>query len=295
MSSLQDVLAKYDRGGVSALSFKEKTQALREMRRTKARRSDVCVALGLTVLNSVGSMEQNNIYEQVFLAALELGNQEVAKECLAALQAKFPDSTRVKRLAGLRCEAEGEYEDALKEYKALVEENPSNMAAMKRKVCVYKAQGDLRQACSALHDLLYIFSSDAFSWLELSEIHLSLGEYEAAAHCLEELVMLEPYCAHYHARLADIYYTIGGDKEHFLLARKHYTLSLNQQCANINMRALYGLVCACKAVAAASSSPSGTAAEGGGEDANASSDPVNEKLLAFAKEKLDELPHKAIM
>jgi hypothetical protein len=49
--------------------------------------------------------------------------------------------------------------------------------------------------------------------------------------------MLKPSSAVYHNRLADVYYSIG-DEEHLRLARKHYTLSLNQQAAEINVRVL---------------------------------------------------------
>ena len=49
--------------------------------------------------------------------------------------------------------------------------------------------------------------------------------------------MLKTSSAMYHNRLADVYYSIG-DEEHLRLARKHYTLSLNQQAAEINVRVL---------------------------------------------------------
>ena len=49
--------------------------------------------------------------------------------------------------------------------------------------------------------------------------------------------MLKPSSAVYHNRLADVYYSIG-DEEHVRLARKHYTLSLNQQAPEINVRLL---------------------------------------------------------
>ena len=61
-----------------------------------------------------------------------------------------------------------------------------------------------------------------------------------AAHCCEELVMLKPTSCIYHNRLADVYYSMGGE-DNLRLARKHYTMSLNYQAPEINVQALYGL------------------------------------------------------
>ena len=33
---------------------------------------------------------------------------------------------------------------------------------------------------------------------------------KAAAHCYEELLLLDPYSAHVHSKLAETYYTIGS-------------------------------------------------------------------------------------
>ena len=47
------------------------------------------------------------------------------------------------------------------------------------------------------------------SWLELGNVYLAQCDYLAASHCFEELILLNPECANYHNKLADVYYTIG--------------------------------------------------------------------------------------
>ena len=47
------------------------------------------------------------------------------------------------------------------------------------------------------------------TWIELGELHIFYSEYESAAHCYEEIVLLEPSNAHAHTRLADCYYSMG--------------------------------------------------------------------------------------
>lgn len=98
-----------------------------------------------------------------------------------------------------------------------------------------------------INQLLYVTPADVGSWVELSELYLTLSDNEAALHCLEELILLDPKNAHYHTRLAEVLYTLGG-KENVLLARKHYTISLTNQSAKFNVRALYGLLTCCQAL-----------------------------------------------
>ena len=78
----------------------------------------------------------------------------------------------------------------------------------------------------------------------MGELYLSQCEYSLAAHCFEEVVLLEPRNACYHTRLAEVYFTLG-DLENVVSSRKHYSLALDLQCAKINPRALYGLILAC--------------------------------------------------
>jgi hypothetical protein len=64
-----------------------------------------------------------------------------------------------------------------------------------------------------------------------------------------------------------------------VLARKHYSISLTNQAPQHNLRALYGLIYACNAVAAAAKS------KGGMEHQLQ----VNAELLAWGKEQLQSL------
>jgi hypothetical protein len=82
--------------------------------------------------------------------------------------------------------------------------------------------------------------------------------------------------AHFHTRLAEAYYTQGkgyrpyvspmsmlrnfdhllGGYDHLVLARKHYSSSLTMLAPEVNLRALYGLVYVCRAIASDSSADS---------------------------------------
>ena len=50
-----------------------------------------------------------DISEQVAVAALDVGADEVANSLRKQLEKRFPDSQRVKRLEGMCCEAQGKW------------------------------------------------------------------------------------------------------------------------------------------------------------------------------------------
>ena len=75
------------------------------------------------------------MYEQVYIAALEFGDIDLVDVCSEALNKRFPDSVRVKRLLGMQYEFNKEYKKALDLYNNLLQSNPSNLLVLKRKVC----------------------------------------------------------------------------------------------------------------------------------------------------------------
>ena len=66
------------------------------------------------------------------MAALDVGDVNIANECISLLLKKFPDSSRVGRLIGMQKEQQGKYEDALEIYAELLKKNPSNLMILKR-------------------------------------------------------------------------------------------------------------------------------------------------------------------
>jgi tetratricopeptide (TPR) repeat protein len=273
-------------------------ELIRNLRKSKIRRPDLVAKYGGEMFRR-GSMDGDvwSLAEQVFQAALDVGDKELAEECLDKLKVKFPKSNRVKRLVGMKYEALKDYKHALVTYDAILAENPGNLPVMKRKICVHRAQGNIAEAISELHNVLKFFPGDGNTWTELAEIHLSLSDYAAAAHCYEELVLLNPTCAVTHCRLADIYYTLGGH-ENFVYARKHYTMSVETQSGGNNLRAIYGMIAACKAVqqtssstatAVSSKSSSGSSGANGSKSIEKNDLAVNGALLEWAQEQVGEI------
>uniref|UniRef100_A0A7S3M0G9 ER membrane protein complex subunit 2 n=1 Tax=Spumella elongata TaxID=89044 RepID=A0A7S3M0G9_9STRA len=285
MESISNLIESYDAadGKSSITALKE---LLKELRRSKLRRPDIVFDNWMRVLNAESGSEVWNLYEQICIAALDNGDSNFANECITILLKKFPNSSRVGRLVGMQNEQCGKYEAALEVYTDLLKKNPANLMVLKRKVCVFKAMGDTKRQIEELNALLTQFPSEAASWLELGEVFLSLSDNAAAAHCFEEAVLLNPVSAAYHSRLAEVYYTLGGF-DNFVLARKHYAMSLQNQAAQHNLRALYGVLYATNSAAQATTDAANLSV-----DAKKSREQelrVNTEMQRWAKEQLAEL------
>lgn len=188
-----------------------------------------------------------NLYEQICIAALEKGEISLAEEYLAKLTKKFKSSQRVSRLQGMCLEAKEMYAEALVLYDEVLKNNPANSLIMKRKVAVYRAQDKNIDAVTELHSILRLFPADLSAWIELAELHVSLSEYSSAAHCYEEIILIDPHNPHAHTRLADCYVKIEGI-DTLILARKHYSMSLECMSAKFNKYALTGLIKCCQSI-----------------------------------------------
>lgn len=226
-----------------------------------------------------------NIYEQICIAALDEGDLSLAEDILAKLTKKFKKSQRVSRLQGMCLEAKEQYAEALVVYEEVLKENPANSLVMKRKVAVYCAQDKITEAVTELHSILRLFPADTASWIELAELHASQGDYSAAAHCYEEIVLLDPHNPHAHTRLADCYVKTKSI-ENLIQARKHYSASLESLVGKYNSHALQGLIACCKAIlsAAGAAGASVSAFSSGSGSVSVAERLVTEELLKWAQE-----------
>ncbi|CAI0384148.1 unnamed protein product [Linum tenue] len=216
-------------------------------RKLKVRRSDKVLKYGLSILNdsrkrsSLGPDEWT-LYEQVAVAAMDCHAVDVAKDCISALQKKFPESKRVGRLEAMLLEAKGSWEDAEAAYSSLLEDNPFDQVIHKRRVAIAKAQGNISAAIEWLNKYLEIFMADHDAWRELAEIYVSLQMYKQAAFCYEELILSQPTVPLYHLAYADVLYTLGG-LENLQTAKKYYSSTIDLSGGK-NNRALFG-ICLC--------------------------------------------------
>ena len=205
--------------------------------------------------SSLTEIERLASLEQICVAALEEQNIEFAKDLLKRIQTEVDISAgssdgdggspsislRYRKLLGLTLESEENYETALEFYNKMLQENPSNSHAYKRKYCILKSQGKRKEARQELNSYLETNGMDVGAWVEMANSCLEVGDYKGAAYCYEEVVLSSPMESGVHCILGEIYVTIGGI-ENLKLARKHLSMSL--ELDPDNQRAMYGLVSA---------------------------------------------------
>ncbi|CAG8437144.1 10659_t:CDS:2 [Ambispora gerdemannii] len=224
---------------MSKFSFSSAVATLQELRKTGERKSDLVVSLGEIIIESVWS-----VYEQIFIAALDLKNDKLAKICLDNLEKRFANSPRVKILEGMKLEAEGKLDDASTIYKNILEADESNVAqgflaldraAGKRVIATFKAKGQISEAIEALSKYLDVYCNDTEAWLELSALYLEQHLYQQARFCLEEVILLQPQNHLSHLKYAEILYT----SDNIPLALREYCRVV--ELCDDYLRALYGI------------------------------------------------------
>lgn len=187
----------------------------------------------------LGIEEKWTVIEQFCMAGIDLHDEDIIETCLDKLNKQFPGSNRVKLLNIMAtCERLGQYNEAIRKYNEMINDDETNAAARKRKIAVLITQKKSSEAIKELCDYLKIFMNDQEAWKELCELYMLEQDYHRAIFCMEELLLSHPLSHIYHTRLAEMYYTLNTHEslEH---ARSYYSQALKFN--DSNCRALHGL------------------------------------------------------
>ena len=203
--------------------------------------------------NNIGDAERLAALEQLCIASLDIGNIPLAEYCLDAMQVSSSssdtssgvitkESTRFRKLLGLCLEASGDYIGASDIYDKLLQDNPSNSHAAKRKYCILAAQsGKEDEAMKVLNEYLSQHPGDVAAWNTMAEVCLSVSDFTGAAYCYEEVILGQPLDSNIHCKLGEVYCTAGG-LSNTKLARKHLAQAV--QLDPNNLRAILGMISA---------------------------------------------------
>jgi len=246
MSEFKKTLEKFNKSKPS-YRYATANKLLELVTQNQLRQSAVVVAAGSELLDHHQSKLGNGIwdlYERVFMAALDCHNHDRRDQCMDALMARFPESRRVRMLSGLLKEMHGDYKGAMSLYEKILDNDPVNVRVWKRKVCIHKAQGHIDDAILELNKYTKVFPADVDAHQELATLYISIGKFEMAKFCLEELLMFSPENYLYHLQYAEVVFSLSShkkDNNNIALARMYYCQSLELNPDN-NLRALYGLI-----------------------------------------------------
>ncbi|KAI0885254.1 tetratricopeptide [Annulohypoxylon maeteangense] len=186
-------------------------------------------------------------YENLLLSCLRTGDDESAHQCLGRLVNRFgDDNERIMALKGILKEADADdsatLDAVLKEYNQILEDNPTNIPILKRRVALLRSTGRISKSVSALISLLDISPTDAEAWAELSDLYFSQGLYSQAIFALEEVLVLQPNAWNIYARLGEILYISSkspGNAGQLVEALKRFSRSI--ELCDGYLRGYYGL------------------------------------------------------
>ncbi|KAI0267362.1 TPR-like protein [Gloeopeniophorella convolvens] len=159
--------------------------------------------------DALGKLGDDNwqFFETLALAAVDVGRPDITEECLRHLSAQFPDSPRVQCLEGILKEATESAEVALRYYQALLDADPSNVAAWKRQISVLRRLGRTESAVEELSKFADTFYTDVEAWLELADLYASRNQYTSALQSLSHVLVLAPQNPFYVLQAAETAFT----------------------------------------------------------------------------------------
>jgi|Transcript_38002 tetratricopeptide (TPR) repeat protein len=230
---------KANRSDASAMEL------LQFMRTHKLSQPELVLQHGGKLLQHPGKLksEQWTVYEQVFFSACAAGNEKWRDHCLAKLTTRWPNSTRVERLKGMKAESSKKYSEAIKIYDAIIEKRPEDTVAWKRRIAVTKQLGPVADTIAKINEYLDAFASDSEVWHELAELYIEAGSLSRALFCFEELVLHNPRNIYHVLTHAELLYSTGD----YLQARQYYSFAAYLD--GTNLRGLWGMVAVSMALA----------------------------------------------
>ncbi|KAE8541360.1 hypothetical protein D1P53_002719 [Cryptococcus gattii VGV] len=202
---------------------KSDLEQLAEWRTLGARYSEETVQLAKRVLSSGNAGDQEwAVREQLAIAALDLGQTQLASEQIETLYGKFPGSPRVRILDGLKFEADGDVSRASAVYEALLKEDETNITAHQRIISLALPSPS---AISSLLSYLDIFYSDPAAWSLLSDLYSEQGLYSQALGALGHLSIINSWDDGVVRRCGEVAYTLGD----YHLALKYFLRAAEMQ------------------------------------------------------------------
>lgn len=173
----------------------------------------------IPLLSNAENPELWTNYERLLLSCLRTGDDKSAFMCLEKLIERFGASNeRVMGLRGLYQESVAEggpaLEKVLREYDAVLAEDPTNTPIAKRRIALLQTLSKTKQAVEALVELLDASPTDIEAWAELAELYVSQGLFSQANYCLEEILLVAPNAWNIHARLGEVLFmSATSDRE----------------------------------------------------------------------------------
>lgn len=149
---------------------------------------------------SIDTVELFNLYELQFYLSLMTNHDVEAKAYLDRLIDQFGSakSQRIKLLQSIYLEAMGDNLSAMK----ILGQSADEVRLSRRLVTFSRKPNNNEDYIASLNYYLDLQPSDLITWAELAEEYKKIGHYEKGIHCLQEILLQEPFAY-------NIFYEVG--------------------------------------------------------------------------------------
>jgi len=187
----------------------------------------ILVMILVILLFSTGTFTRNNIWR----SSITLWSDAVKKS---------PNKFRPYNNLGEAYAAQGEIDQAMREYKRALELNPMADRAHYNLGNIYRKKGEIDAAITAYNRAIEINSSYAKAYNNLGSIYLNKGDYEKAKELFFKALEIDPDFPQAHNNLGNVYSELGMSKEAIFEYKKAIDINSDYDTPHYNLaRELY--------------------------------------------------------
>ena len=168
--------------------------------------------------------------EKLFFLSIELKRYTLTKKLFSEFYKKFGNDKKIIRMYASKNEIDPKVKVgiSLDQYKQLIIDDEDDRESLKRYILFMKLRykfSNINEYIDLWNEYLRVYMDDQDAWNELSDVYLSVNNYNKAIYCLEELLLHNPNNYKILNKIGDIYASMNNC-ENAKIALKYYSQSV---------------------------------------------------------------------
>lgn len=168
--------------------------------------------------------------EKLFFLSIELKRYTLTKKLFSEFYKKFGNDKKIIRMYASKNEIDPKVKVgiSLDQYKQLIIDDEDDRESLKRYILFMKLRikfSNINEYIDLWNEYLKVYMDDSEAWNELSDVYLSVNNYNKAIYCLEELLLHNPNNYKTLNKIGDIYASLNN-AENAKIGLKYYSQSI---------------------------------------------------------------------
>ena len=168
--------------------------------------------------------------EKLFFLSIELKRYTLTKKLFSEFYKKFGNDKKIIRMYASKNEIDPKVKVgiSLDQYKQLIIDDEDDRESLKRYILFMKLRykfSNINEYIDLWNEYLKVYMDDPEAWNELSDVYLSVNNYNKAIYCLEELLLHNPNNYKTLNKIGDIYASLNN-AENAKIGLKYYSQSI---------------------------------------------------------------------